>query len=1312
LKKIIVYTAIFGAYDSQLVDVEYDQEKFDFVCFTNQKRLKSKCWDIRLVEDPIPNDNPRSSYYFKTNPHKLWGDQYEMSIWIDSSCNKLDTDKLYKMAENFNDLTRANLLIEKHPGRNCIYKELEANIHFKKDDEQAMRAHVETYRKEGMPTEFGMVETGLQLRKHNAPEVIEFQDMLWNEMITKTRRDQLSWTYCAWKLNFKYDTFTFQEKTEILWFQDHPHKSIHTEKVLLVGPWYGEEMYEQQWADYVTEFVGMKPFDTVIVGCRPGREGIYVGIQPDRFITEDPKGEKKLNLLNGSLPRFSVKSTGEKEITQINPKDEIFNRFKLYDGSVHFKIHMVGWKAGRYIERALKSLLNQKHQNWEAQIVLDPDETNETYRLAKKYECDKIKVHLNKDRHGPTMNHMECVAMMKPDDNDVCVTLDADDWFAHDYALTVIENEYLSNPKTLITHGSWIDYPNPGSLQPNNSHPYSRTEFDNIRKTIFKASHVRTVKYKIWKEITSDYLIHSQTGKYYDSCGDVAIMLTALEMAGYDRVKFIPDILYVYNRETDNNEDKVSKSQQFNMRDIMNKKPHALYTDGDGIDGIVFSKDRACQLDAFLRSMKEHHKNLDDCSTTILYTYSNDEFKKGYELLIKRYPEFSFVKETNFKEDLKNIYAKGVYDYIQFFVDDNVWKNDFSFDNAEYKMFKMDDYILTLSLRLHPEITYCQPMNKVVTQPSNLDECDNVWEWKNADGDWGYPMSVDGNIFRKKNIDRYVNMFMYNNPNTFEAVMSTNPPSIHTKMLCYSDSKILNIPMNRVQTTFQNPCGDVDIKMLNDKLLSGEVININKVNGFKNSACHQEIGLEFNKYGGSNMGFEFTPFDKKVKDLYGKSLKGVLHIGAHFGQEYEIYKNMGVENLLFFEPIPQTFDVLKKNVPEKWLVNKGAGNFNGTTEMYVENKNQGQSSSILKPKKHLELYPNITFHGKQKISVVKLDDFIENKDMYNAMNIDTQGYELEVLKGASELLHSIDVINLEINRDELYEGCPHYTEIDNFLKPYGFKRLLTEWWLNSSSWGDALYVKKHDIKKKLSLAISIHYTPQFDRLNTIETTINNIVNDDRIDEIVICDDNSDELFVKSIKDRFVHDKIKIYRSDKKQYAKGNKLETVSHCKNDWVILLDSDNIIDTDYIDVLYDIDDWKSNVFYTPSVLNSEGKFGNHVWDFTKFDIIDKTTAMSEVGKSGFDVIMNAGNYLVNRNEYMKLKTFSPISVDGVEVVDVMLVNANWILMGNKLKSVPNLQYRHSVHDGSFYLNNQYECVKQNKDILSTFIRILKEGK
>jgi hypothetical protein len=46
----------------------------------------------------------------------------------------------------------------------------------------------------------------------------------------------------------------------------------------------------------------------------------------------------------------------------------------------------------------------------------------------------------------------------------------------------------------------------------------------------------------------------------------------------------------------------------------------------------------------------------------------------------------------------------------------------------------------------------------------------------------------------------------------------------------------------------------------------------------------------------------------------------------------------------------------------------------------------------------------------------------------------------------------------EVNRDEVYKGCPMVEELDDYLKEYGFERVETTW--DGVTWGDAFYVKR------------------------------------------------------------------------------------------------------------------------------------------------------------------------------------------------------------------------------------------------------------
>jgi len=196
-----------------------------------------------------------------------------------------------------------------------------------------------------------------------------------------------------------------------------------------------------------------------------------------------------------------------------------------------------------------------------------------------------------------------------------------------------------------------------------------------------------------------------------------------------------------------------------------------------------------------------------------------------------------------------------------------------------------------------------------------------------------------------------------------------------------------------------------------------------------------------------------------LKEKYNLNIKGVLHIGAHFGQEYSTYEKMGIKNTMFFEPLPHTFEKLKENIGGKAiLVNTALGNMFGEIEMNVESVNQGQSSSILEPLIHLKQYPHIQFTDKVKVKITKLDEFIEEKNNFNMINIDVQGYELEVFKGGQSFLHHIDYIMTEVNRDEVYKNCPKIEELDSYLKNYGFNRVETTW--DGGTWGDAFYIKE------------------------------------------------------------------------------------------------------------------------------------------------------------------------------------------------------------------------------------------------------------
>ena len=199
---------------------------------------------------------------------------------------------------------------------------------------------------------------------------------------------------------------------------------------------------------------------------------------------------------------------------------------------------------------------------------------------------------------------------------------------------------------------------------------------------------------------------------------------------------------------------------------------------------------------------------------------------------------------------------------------------------------------------------------------------------------------------------------------------------------------------------------------------------------------------------------------RKLNQKYNLNINGVIHIGAHYGEENDIYKQLQIKNIVYVEPIKSTYDVLvesTKNNNNTLYFNTALGNFKGKTMMNMSS-NRNTSASILKPKNHLYLSPKVKFEGEVEVNIDLLDNLPFNRGDYNMINIDVQGYELEVFKGGKNVLNHIDYIMAEINRDEVYEDCAQLDQLIEFLSPYGFELVETNW--AGREWGDGFFIKR------------------------------------------------------------------------------------------------------------------------------------------------------------------------------------------------------------------------------------------------------------
>lgn len=190
---------------------------------------------------------------------------------------------------------------------------------------------------------------------------------------------------------------------------------------------------------------------------------------------------------------------------------------------------------------------------------------------------------------------------------------------------------------------------------------------------------------------------------------------------------------------------------------------------------------------------------------------------------------------------------------------------------------------------------------------------------------------------------------------------------------------------------------------------------------------------------------------------------GVIHAGAHRGQEAPAYYANGITHTIWIEAIPSIYNYLLTAIapyPNAEAINALIGEKNYEEVYFKISNNDGQSSSILEFGTHKTAHPEVEFIRRVRMQTFRLDYILSKKDLtkYQFLNLDLQGYELAALRSLGDLISSFSYIYTEVNKAHLYKGCPLIEDIDKFLEPKGFTRVKTKWEGNFN-WGDAFYIK-------------------------------------------------------------------------------------------------------------------------------------------------------------------------------------------------------------------------------------------------------------
>jgi hypothetical protein len=203
LKKCCFYTAIIGD-NNKMIDIPKLFTKlygWDYYLFTNiDKKEFNTSWNIININKEY-SCNKLTAKFIKWKKHEILK-EYDIIIWIDGYLIPNIINSYYfpiyiKMLDNY------SILFSKHPYIDCIYDECNNIIKYKRDSIENVNKNRIVFMNENMPKKIGIPNSNVIIFDNKNEELHILCSQIFDFMIDKSFRDQISISYILWKNNYK-----------------------------------------------------------------------------------------------------------------------------------------------------------------------------------------------------------------------------------------------------------------------------------------------------------------------------------------------------------------------------------------------------------------------------------------------------------------------------------------------------------------------------------------------------------------------------------------------------------------------------------------------------------------------------------------------------------------------------------------------------------------------------------------------------------------------------------------------------------------------------------------------------------------------------------------------------------------------------------------------------------------------------------------------------------------------------------------------------------------------------------------------------
>ncbi len=267
----------------------------------------------------------------------------------------------------------------------------------------------------------------------------------------------------------------------------------------------------------------------------------------------------------------------------------------------------------------------------------------------------------------------------------------------------------------------------------------------------------------------------------------------------------------------------------------------------DKADLVIFSCDRPLQLYALLESVERYVTHLGQMH--IIVRSTNVDYKQAYKEVFQAFPH-AIIKEQFGPHDFKQITLQSLnelpHKYILFAVDDIIITDTIDLDYCIKTMQRFDAYGFYLRMGKNCTLGYPQPhrVSLPIFKFDNEGLC--VWHFNEGSCDWGYPHTVDMTLYKKEDILHDLRTLEYSAPNTLEGHWAgTSRAIMHRLGVCFEHSRMINIPMNRVQNEVHNYNMGISPEKLLQIFNEGKKIDILKFYKIDNNNSHMDAWPAF-----------------------------------------------------------------------------------------------------------------------------------------------------------------------------------------------------------------------------------------------------------------------------------------------------------------------------------------------------------------------------------------------------------------------------------------------------------------------------------